>query len=66
MHMETTFLKEEQIWGNRALDVIKRYGTAVGATDLAVVQGAVLYSGAQTSDGLRGCVSWSASASDND
>lgn len=64
MHMDATFLKEEQIWGDGALDVIKNYGTAVGATDLAIALGAYMGSGTKTSDGLRSCASWSASAID--
>ena len=28
--MEVTFLREEDIWGDRALEVIQAYGTAVG------------------------------------
>ena len=27
--MDFTFLKEDQIWGDDALDVMKKYGTAV-------------------------------------
>lgn len=64
--MDATFLTEEQIWGDDALGVIKKYGTAVGATDLAIALGAYMGNGAKTSDGLRSCASWSASADDRD
>lgn len=66
MHMDATFLTEEQIWGDDALDVIKKYGTVVGATDLAIALGAYMGNGTKTSDGLRSCACWSASADDDD
>lgn len=34
--MRTTFLIEDQIWGSKALDVIKKYGIKTGLTDLAI------------------------------
>ena len=37
--LDFTFLKEDQIWGNDALEVMKRYGTKVAPTDLAVILG---------------------------
>ena len=40
--METTFLTEDQIWGDNALPVLKEYGVAAAPTDLAVILGAVL------------------------
>lgn len=63
--MDVTFLTAEQIWGDKALDVIKNYGTATGATDLAIALGALMGSSPTTSDNLRGCYCWSASAGDD-
>ena len=44
MALDFTLLTEEQIWGDKKgsgqLDVMKKYGTAVAATDLAVLLGA--------------------------
>lgn len=59
--MNATFLTEDQIWGNSALDVIKQYGTTVGVTDLGIALGALMGS-YKTSDGLRAGAVWSASA----
>lgn len=66
--MDFTFLKEDQIWGDGALEVMKSYGTKVAPTDLAVILGSF-----RTSDGYMTscadrtfeddltCFSWSAS-----
>ena len=40
--VKTTFLKEDQIWGDDALDVLKVYGTKVAPTELAAVLGAAM------------------------
>ena len=37
--MEVTFLREEDIWGDNALEVIKAYGTRVGISDAAIALG---------------------------
>ena len=60
---KSTLLTEDQIWGDNSLDVLKKYGTRVACTDLAVLLGAWLSSGTKTSDNLRTGLSWSASAS---
>ncbi len=59
--MEATFLTENQIWGDGALDVIKQYGKRVGATDLAIALGACMSNDQTTSDGLKTTAVWSAS-----
>ncbi|MDR1337734.1 MAG: hypothetical protein LBJ73_01750 [Rickettsiales bacterium] len=59
--MDITFLKEEQIWGSNALDVIKEYGTKTNLTDLAIVLGGYMGSNTMTSDGLRSGSLWSSS-----
>ena len=60
--MEATFLKEGQIWGNSALEVMKSYGTKTGMSDLAIVLGGYMGSG-ETIDGQRTGWVWSASSS---
>ena len=64
--MDFTFLREDQIWGDDALEVMKRYGTKVAPTDLTVILGGVMNSagGDKTSEGETTCVSWSASSYD--
>ena len=59
--MEATFLTEEEIWGNNALEVIRAYGTVVGVSDLAIALGT--YMGSDTKDiaGVASGVAWSAS-----
>ena len=39
INIKLTLLEEEQLFGDRALDVIKKYGTKAKNTDLAVVRG---------------------------
>ena len=52
--MDFTFLKEDQIWGKDALEVMKRYGTKVAPTDLTVILGGfVSPSDNRTSEGNR-------------
>jgi hypothetical protein len=63
MSIDITLLKEEQIWGDKALQVMKSYGTKVGMSDLGVLLGgAVSKSDATTSDGQRTAYVWSASS----
>lgn len=59
--MEATFLTEDQIFGNNALDVIKAYGTEVGFSDLAVLQGGLMASSHTNIEGKRTGAVWSAS-----
>jgi len=61
MNMETTFLTEDQIWGDKALQVIKSYGTKTGMSDLAIALGGYMGSNT-TSDGQRAGSVWSASS----
>ena len=62
--MEVTFLREEDIWGDRALEVIQAYGTAVGISDVAIALGTCMGSGTKNSAGVASGVAWSASSSD--
>lgn len=59
--MEATFLTEDQIFGDNALDVIKAYGTGVGFSDLAVLQGGLMSGGNTNIEGKRTGSVWSAS-----
>ena len=62
--MDFTFLKKDQIWGDDALEVMKRYGRQVAPTDLTAILGGYLTrSDARTSEGDLTCASWSASSS---
>ena len=40
--MELTLLSEEEIWGDRQLDVLKKYGNIAAITDLVVLTGGVI------------------------
>ena len=60
--MEVTFLREEDIWGNDALEVIQAYGTAVGISDVAIALGTMMGSGTQNSAGVASGLAWSASS----
>ena len=60
--MEVTFLREEDIWGDNALEVIKAYGTAVGISDVAIALGTMMGSGTQNSAGVASGLAWSASS----
>ena len=62
--MEVTFLREEDIWGDNALEVIKAYGTAVGISDVAIALGTMMGSGTKNSAGVASGVVWSASSVD--
>ena len=61
--MEVTFLREEDIWGDRALEVIQAYGTAVGISDVAIALGTCMGSGTKNSAGVASGLAWSASSS---
>ena len=65
--MDFTFLREDQIWGDDALEVMKKYGTAVAPTDLTAILGGIMGSadGTKTSEGETTCSSWSASSAGN-
>ncbi len=62
--MDFTFLKKDQIWGDSALDVIKKYGTKVAPTDLAVVLGSWMTGNPndRTTENDLTCYAWSASS----
>ena len=60
--MEVTFLREEDIWGDRALEVIQAYGTAVGISDVAIALGTCMGSGTKNSAGVASGLAWSASS----
>ncbi len=62
--MDFTFLKKDQIWGDSALDVIKKYGTKVAPTDLAVVLGSWMTDNPndRTTENDLACYAWSASS----
>ena len=63
--MEVTFLREEDIWGDRALEVIQAYGTAVGISDVAIALGTCMGSGTKNSAGVASGYAWSASSNKN-
>lgn len=60
--MQVTLLKEENIWGDNALDVMKAYGTQTSLTDLAVLKGGMLASSLTTIEGKKNGYHWSASS----
>jgi len=60
--LDFTLLTEDQIWGDDALDVMKKYGTKVAPTDLAVLLGGCMTGlGNRTSEKEFTCGSWSRS-----
>lgn len=59
--VQVTLLTEEQIWGENALEVIKKYGTKVALSDLAIVLGGWLGSAGTTIEGDRSGYIWTAS-----
>lgn len=61
--MEVTLLREEDIWGNYALEVIQVYGTKVGISDVAIALGTMMGSGTKNSAGEASGLAWSASSS---
>ena len=64
--MEVTFLREEDIWGDNALEVIQAYGTAVGISDVAIALGTMMGSGTKNSVGVASGLAWSASSDTNE
>ena len=62
--MEITLLKEEDVWGDSALEVIQAYGTRTGISDVAIVLGACRGSGTKDSIGVPSGLAWSASSSE--
>ena len=60
--MEVTFLREEDIWGDHALEVIQAYGTAVGISDVAIALGTGCGGTKDIAGVTSGCV-WLASSS---
>ena len=64
--MEVTFLREEDIWGNNALEVMQAYGTKVGVSDVAIALGTCMGSGTKNSAGVASGVAWSASSDRNE
>ena len=46
-----TFLTEDQIFGNNALDIIKKYGTKAAITDFSILLGGTVSSTIYTSEG---------------
>ena len=63
--MEITFLREEDIWGDNALEVIQAYGTKVGISDAAIALGTMMGSGTKNSAGVASGLAWSASSDIN-
>ena len=64
--MEVTFLREEDIWGDNALEVIQAYGTKVGISDAAIALGTMMGSGTKNSAGVASGLAWSASSDGNE
>lgn len=60
--MDVTFLTEDQIFGDKALSVLKDYGTGVGYSDLAVLQSGMMSGSNKNIEGKRTGAVWSASA----
>ena len=60
--MKVTFLREEDIWGNNALEVMQAYGTKVGVSDVAIALGTCMGSGTKNSAGVASGLAWSASS----
>lgn len=60
--MDVTFLTEDQIFGDKALSVLKDYGTGVGYSDLAVLQSGMMSGSNKNIEGKRTGSVWSASA----
>ena len=64
--MKVTFLREEDIWGNNALEVMQAYGTKVGVSDVAIALGTCMGSGTKNSAGVASGYAWSASSLRNE
>ena len=62
MALDFTLLTTEQVWGDNALDTIKKYGDAVNPSDLSVLLGNIVYTeGSRTPDDHRICGAWTSS-----
>lgn len=64
MALDFTLLTRDQIWGEKALEVIQKYGSKVAPTDLSVLLGGLMggYApSAKTSEGEFACDAWTAS-----
>ena len=59
--MDVTFLTKDQIFGDKALSVLKDYGTGVGYSDLAVLQSGMMSGSNKNIEGKRTGSVWSAS-----
>ena len=66
MSMDVTFLTEDQIWGDNALQVMKDYGTKAVMSDLAIVLGGPVSNNYTTSHDQRSGYLWSASSNANE
>ncbi len=62
--MQYRLLKEEEIWGDKALEVMKNYGASTSLSDLAVLLGGMLGSSRESSNRKRAGFVWSASSDD--
>ena len=62
--VKMTLLVENQLWGEKSLDVLKAYGTKVALSDLAIVLGGWLGSDGVTIEGDRSGYIWTASGLD--
>lgn len=60
--MDVTFLTKDQIFGDKALSVLKDYGTGVGYSDLAVLQSGMMSGSNKNIEGKRTGSVWSAAA----
>jgi len=49
--LDFTFLTEEQIWGNKQLDILKKYGMRCAITDFSILLGGVVSDNHYTSEG---------------
>ena len=58
-------MREEDIWGNNALEVMQAYGTKVGVSDVAIALGTCMGSGTKNSAGVASGYAWSASSYKN-
>ena len=63
--MEVTFLREEDIWDDNALEVMQAYGTKVGVSDVAIALGTCMGSGTKNSAGVASGYAWAASSYKN-
>ena len=55
---EFTFLTEKQVFGNKQLDIIKKYGTKCAITDFSILLGGFVTYDYSTSDNISGTGYW--------